>query len=423
MAKAPDLDDITNILNSASTINNNNQLIETAFQNTLSRDGSTPNQMEANLDMNSFDILNAGTINFDNFQIDDDNFRDLLDEAIAAAAASEASATASAASAASSEQALDDFTDMYLGTAASDPATDPDGDPLEEGALYFNTSDLSLKIYSGGVWRTGVANTSDFLQSANNLSDVPNASTARTNLGVAIGTDVQAQDTTLQSFADNAPFALKNITYLTGGAGTYNTPSGVRAIKVTCVGAGGQGGNYDGQGAGTSGVAGPGNGGAWCQAFITSPDASFSYVAGLSLTSNVIGGNGGNGQASTFSNGGSINLSAGGGLGGLGIQGAASGSANQQPQARATASGGTINISGNQGTAGRCISNLIYSFPEGADTNWGSGGRLTDGSLVNTGEAATGFGSGGAGAYGGNTADNFVGGDGAPGLIIVEEYY
>lgn len=41
-----------------STITANNDAIETAFENTLSRDGTSPNQMEANLDMNSHRILN-----------------------------------------------------------------------------------------------------------------------------------------------------------------------------------------------------------------------------------------------------------------------------------------------------------------------------------------------------------------------------
>ena len=39
--------------------NANNALITTAINNTLSRDGTSPNQMGANLDMNSFSILNG----------------------------------------------------------------------------------------------------------------------------------------------------------------------------------------------------------------------------------------------------------------------------------------------------------------------------------------------------------------------------
>lgn len=43
---------------SNTAYNANNALIEAAFDNTLSRDGSTPNQMEANIDMNSHRVLN-----------------------------------------------------------------------------------------------------------------------------------------------------------------------------------------------------------------------------------------------------------------------------------------------------------------------------------------------------------------------------
>lgn len=42
----------------ASTINSNTATIETAFDNTISRDGSGPNQMHANLDLNSNNIIN-----------------------------------------------------------------------------------------------------------------------------------------------------------------------------------------------------------------------------------------------------------------------------------------------------------------------------------------------------------------------------
>lgn len=55
------LNDIANLTNDQSataTINTNFDAIETAFDNTLSRDGTAPNQMGASLDMNSFKILN-----------------------------------------------------------------------------------------------------------------------------------------------------------------------------------------------------------------------------------------------------------------------------------------------------------------------------------------------------------------------------
>jgi hypothetical protein len=53
-----DLANLQNELTAVTTINANNALVETALENTLSRDGTTPNQMSADLDMNSNQILN-----------------------------------------------------------------------------------------------------------------------------------------------------------------------------------------------------------------------------------------------------------------------------------------------------------------------------------------------------------------------------
>jgi len=46
----------------AANINSNSAIITAAMDNTLSRDGTSPNQMGANLDMNSFQILNIANL-------------------------------------------------------------------------------------------------------------------------------------------------------------------------------------------------------------------------------------------------------------------------------------------------------------------------------------------------------------------------
>lgn len=53
-----------------STLNANFDAIETAIENTLSRDGTTPNEMLANLDMNGNSILNADAIDAESLSID-----------------------------------------------------------------------------------------------------------------------------------------------------------------------------------------------------------------------------------------------------------------------------------------------------------------------------------------------------------------
>jgi hypothetical protein len=58
-----------------------------------------------------------------------------------------------------------------------------------------------MKVYTGSVWVDAYAAGTSFLAKANNLSDLPSASTARTNLGLAIGSNVQAWDADLDSIA------------------------------------------------------------------------------------------------------------------------------------------------------------------------------------------------------------------------------
>jgi len=64
-----DLANLENQTSAVTTINTNNQRIEDALENTLSRDGTTPNQMNADIDMNSNEILNLGDLDMNNHRI------------------------------------------------------------------------------------------------------------------------------------------------------------------------------------------------------------------------------------------------------------------------------------------------------------------------------------------------------------------
>jgi len=110
------------------------------------------------------------------------------------AATSESNAATSASNAAAS---YDSFDDRYLGAKSSAPTLDNDGNTLLTGALYFNTVTNEMKVWSGSAWLNAYASLSGALLATNNLSDLNNTATARTNLGVAIGTNVQAYDADL----------------------------------------------------------------------------------------------------------------------------------------------------------------------------------------------------------------------------------
>ena len=60
-----DLASLTSESSAVSAINDNFAAVETALENTLSRDGTSPNSMESDFDMNSNDILNAGDVEAD----------------------------------------------------------------------------------------------------------------------------------------------------------------------------------------------------------------------------------------------------------------------------------------------------------------------------------------------------------------------
>jgi hypothetical protein len=125
-----------------------------------------------------------------------------------AAATSATNAATSAANAASAQtaaeaardatlNAYDNFDDRYLGAKASDPALDNDGNALVAGALYFNSTDGVMKLYTGSAWVAAYVSGAGFLVAANNLSDVANVAAARANLGVGYTSKTVSSNTTL----------------------------------------------------------------------------------------------------------------------------------------------------------------------------------------------------------------------------------
>lgn len=149
----------------------------------------------------------------------------------ATAAASSASSASTSATAAGSarddaQAALDSFDDRYLGAKSSEPTVDNDGDALVAGALFFDTVNTVMKVYDGSQWLAAYASVSGALLAINNLNDVSNTATARSNLGLGTASEqnVTYFATAAQgALADSALQNGDNVSVLTNDAGYATT--------------------------------------------------------------------------------------------------------------------------------------------------------------------------------------------------------
>lgn len=120
---------------------------------------------------------------------------DVLKDAVEGLESAAATSAITATNAANATQVLYDnfmsayenFNDRYLGSHATPPTTDNEGDPLVGGALYFDTSSSpgAMKVWDGSEWRAAyVSFEGTPLLAAGNLGDLTNVPQARINLGL-----------------------------------------------------------------------------------------------------------------------------------------------------------------------------------------------------------------------------------------------
>jgi len=255
MAKRPTVSSITSGHASITALNANFTALKEGFDNTLSRDGSSPNTMSADLDLNGNDITNVATIT-------NASGVDVVAAAAASATAAAASQTAAASSAtaASSSQtaaassatgaassatgaassatsaatSLDTFDDRFLGAKSSNPTVDNDGDALATGALYFNTSDNNMRVWNGSAWQA-VGPTSTEQTNINTVAGI--AANVTTVAGIDSAVTTTAQSVAILNSLNAMFTAAENIavTVVNDGGQDKFAFNGVTAPAITLV--------------------------------------------------------------------------------------------------------------------------------------------------------------------------------------------
>lgn len=256
--------------------------------------------------------------------------------------------------------------------------------PAAEGQVIYETNTKISYVYSSGSWVAVVSR--------------------------------EAVDAVLP--IDTEGYSYKStITYTSSGSFTKASYSWLRAVKVICVGGGGSGGGVNGAASGV-GYAPGGGGGAYAEKFLLVAQlGATETVTVAGITAGVNGDSGIDGDSSSF---GSLVAATGG----------AGGSVMNATTASNTLAGGDggdsafctgdIKISGGAGTVGKVTSGVgVLAGAGGASARgYGMGARA----LTTTGDGNSGlsYGSGGSGAIG-SSVDK-AGGDGGPGIVIVELY-
>jgi hypothetical protein len=284
-----------------------------------------------------------------------------------------------------------------------------------------NNAVTTVKILDANVTYAKIQNVTNARLLGNN------SGSAAAPSEISVGTGLSLSGSTLSATATSQTLSI-TIQRFTSGSGTYTPTANMKFIKVRLQAGGGGGGGVSS--AGNNAIATGGNGGNYLEFIMTSAQvgASKSYAVGALGAKGAAGNNAGsNGGNTTFAD-----WTCAGGKGGLGAAGAATAllasAASSSNSANTVGTGSVLvnyqNLWANPGFLNSATTLGIPSVGGNSflspEVSNGESWVVANSSV--TGQSGVNVGEGGNGALNIGSAVNTAGGDGAAGIIIIEEF-